>query len=79
MKLVVNSCLSRFKNEIELSIVNTLRHAQTCNPNIRKMEAGGSGLEGQLELHVEFQGSLQYIRLCLKLTKKRIIMVEQGL
>ena len=34
--------------------------AQSCNPNTREVEAGGSEVQGQPQLHTESDASLDY-------------------
>jgi hypothetical protein len=42
----------------------------TCNPSTQKAEAGESQVQGQLELHSEFEARLGYIATsCLKTNK----------
>lgn len=43
---------------------------------ICRYEAGGSGDEGQLGLHHEFEANLGYVRPCLKERRKKTINCE---
>lgn len=46
-----------------------IEHA--CNPSMQKVEAEGSGVQGQPQLLREFETDLGYMRPCLKQTNKQ--------
>jgi hypothetical protein len=43
---------------------------QACNPSTLEVGTGGSGVQGQPQLHSKLEASLCYMRFCLKEMKK---------
>lgn len=47
---------------------------QVCNLGPQEVEVGGSGVQGQLQLHSEFEVSLAYLKTLSQKTKLRAVM-----